>query len=168
MPTFLKEFKFEKEPLKITYTDGEPLKLNSEFMFFHNKSKFRKELTPLQYLIKSYTKIALPAAGIRDSYLRQEFSDKFMVVIFTTSEIVKNANEFIENHSNLDLKPGCFYLQATSELLLLLAKDMKGLVFGINAFESILKQTIEDYLNQQKFDDYIKIRPFELLNCENT
>ncbi|MFX0156245.1 MAG: hypothetical protein ACFE9Q_17115, partial [Candidatus Hodarchaeota archaeon] len=69
MSSFLKEFKFEKSPLKITYLDKEPLKLTNEFIFFHNKSKFRKELNRLQYLIKSYTKVPLHAAGIRDSYL---------------------------------------------------------------------------------------------------
>jgi hypothetical protein len=167
MSTFLKEFKFEKTPLKITYFEDEPLKLNNNFIFFHNKSKFRKELTRLQYIIKSYTKIALQAAGIRDSYLKQEYSDEFFIVIFTTPEILKDTNEFISKHSDLELNPGCFYLETTSEFMLVLSKDMEGLISGVATMESILKQTLEDYLNQQKFDDYIKIRPFELQNCEN-
>ncbi|MFW9820449.1 MAG: hypothetical protein ACFFE5_12630 [Candidatus Thorarchaeota archaeon] len=165
MSTFLKEFKFEELPKKITYLDEEPLKLTSEFIFFHNKSKFRKELTRLQYLIKSYTKIALHASGIRDSYLKQEYSDKFLIILFTTPKIVKEANNYVKKHSDLVLNPGCYFLQTTSEFMLLLSKDIKGLISGIISMESILKQIIEDYLNQQKFDDYIKVRPFELLNC---
>ena len=63
MSTFLKEFKFEKTPSKITYLDEEPLKLSNEYIFFHNKSKFRKELNRLQYLIKSYTKYPFMLLG---------------------------------------------------------------------------------------------------------
>jgi hypothetical protein len=167
MSSYLKEFKFENPPLKITYFDEDPLELNSEFIFFHNKSKFRKELNRLQYLIKSYTKIALHAAGIRDSYLKQEYSEKFLMVIFTTPEMVKNTNEFMKKQINIELNPECFYLKTSSDYMLLLSKDMNGLISGITKMESILKQTIEDYLDQQKFDDYIKIRPFELLDCES-
>ena len=168
MSTFLKEFKFEKPPLKITYLDEEPLKLSNEFMFFHNKSKFRKELTRLQYLIKSYTKIALHAAGIRDSYLKQEYSDNILLVLLTTSETIKNSNELLKEHSDLELNSGCFYLQTSSDFMLLLSKDMDGLISGVNTMESILKQILEDFLNQQRFDDYIKICPFKLLNCGNS
>lgn len=168
MSSYLKEFKFEKTPLKIIYIEDEPLKLNSNFIFFHNKSKFRKELTRLQYIIKSYTKIALHAAGIRDSYIGQEYSDKFYIVLFTTSETVKHTNDFINKHTDIEINPGCFYLETTSDFMLLLSKDMDGLIFGVATMESILKQTLEDYLNQQKFDDYIKIRPFELINCGST
>ena len=148
MSTFLKEFKFEKIPLKITYFDDEPLKLNSEFIFFHNKSKFRKELTRLQYVIKSYTKIALHAAGIRDSYIGQEYSDKFFIVLFTTPETIKHTNDFINKHTDLELNPGCFHLETTTDFMLLISKDMDGLISGVATMESILKQTLEDYLNQ--------------------
>ncbi|MFX0024277.1 MAG: hypothetical protein ACFE9S_18265 [Candidatus Hermodarchaeota archaeon] len=167
MSDFLKEFEFKKPPLKITYFNEAPLKLTSEFIFFHNKSKFRKELNRLQYLIKSYTKIALHAAGIRDSYLKQEYSDRFLMVIFTTPETIKNTNKFMEKQSSIELNSECFYLQTTSDYMLLLSRDMNGIISGIATMESILKQTIEDYLKQQKFDDYIKIRPFELLDCES-
>jgi hypothetical protein len=168
MSSYLKEFKFEKPPLKITYFDEDPLKLNSEFIFFHNKSKFRKELNRLQYLFKTYTKIALHAAGIRDSYLNLEFSDDFLIVVFTTPEIIKKTNQIMEKPSNIELNPACYYIQTTSDYMLLLSKDMNGLILGITKMESILKQAIEDYLDKQKFDDYIKIPPFELLDCEST
>ncbi|MFX1411081.1 MAG: hypothetical protein ACFFA6_12070, partial [Promethearchaeota archaeon] len=68
MSDYIKKFEFEKEPKEITYIEGEPLKLNKDFVFFHNKSFFRKELTRLQYLFKSYTSVSLLASGIRDSY----------------------------------------------------------------------------------------------------
>ncbi|UCC18601.1 MAG: hypothetical protein JSV62_10890 [Promethearchaeota archaeon] len=165
MSTFLKDFKFEKPPHKITYIDSKPLKLNSEFIFFHNKSKFRKELNQLQYLFKTYTNIALHAAGIRDSYLKEEYSEKFLIVLFSTAEIVKKSNEILNDHSELEIKPGCFYLQTTSEFILLLSKDLEGLKKGTEIMEIILTQVLEDYINQNRFDDYIKICSFELTNC---
>jgi len=51
--------------------------------------------------------------------------------------------------------------------LLLIAKEKNGLVSGLNVMEEILTQTLEDYFNQQQFDDFIKIRPFKLFNCTN-
>ncbi|MFX1377945.1 MAG: hypothetical protein ACFFA4_02530 [Promethearchaeota archaeon] len=168
MSTFLKEFKFEKSPRKITYIEEEPLKLSNEFVFFHNKSKFRNEITRLQYLIKSYTKIALQAAGIRDSYLKKEYFDNFLIVLFTTQEIVKKTNEIIEEFSEKELNPGCYSLKVTSDFMLLISRDMEGLTFGINAMEVILRQVLDDYLNQNRFDDYIKICPFILLNCRSS
>ncbi|MFX0143628.1 MAG: hypothetical protein ACFE9C_06075 [Candidatus Hodarchaeota archaeon] len=167
MSTFLKEFKFERTPLKITYLDEEPLKLNNELIFFHNQIKFRKELTRLQYLIKSYTKITLNAAGIRDSYLNEAYWQKYLIVLFTTQETVKNTNEIIKIRSNLELNHACFYLETNSDFMLLLSKDMDGLTLGVDIMENILKQVMEDYINQNQFDDYIKIRPFKLLNCRS-
>ncbi len=165
MSNLLKEFTFEKPPKNITYFDKEPLKLTNEFVFFHNKNKFRKELTRLQYLFKSYTRTPLNAAGIRDSYLKQETSEKYLIVLFTTTNIVKRTNDIIENYSDLEFDSGCFHIEATSDYLLLLTKDMDGLRSGINMMEEILKQILEDYFSQQKFDKYIKIRPFKLKNC---
>ncbi len=168
MSNFLKEFNFEKTPNKITYLDKDPLKLNNEFIFFHNKNKFRKELTRLQYLIKSYTKVPLHAAGIRDSYLKEEFSENYLILLFTTHEYCKKANEIINPNSKIELNSGCFYLESNSDFLLLLSRDMEGLVYGIDALETVLKQVLEDYTNQQRFDDYIKIRPFKLMDCIKT
>jgi hypothetical protein len=165
MSTFLKEFKFEKTPSKITYLEEEPLKLSNEYTFFHNKSKFRKELNRLQYLIKSYTKIPLHAAGIRDSYLKQEYFEDYYIVLFTTSEIVKNCNGIIDAISNKVLNPGCYYLKTTSDYMLLLSRDVEAVIFGIETMEKILKQVLEDYINQKKYDDYIKVGSFELHDC---
>jgi hypothetical protein len=165
MSTFLKEFEFEQSPSKIKYFDGEPLQLTNEFIFFHNKSKFRQELNQLQYLIKSYTNVALHAAGIRNSYLKEEYFDRFLLVILTTSESVKKTNEFLKVYSKLKLNSGCFYLHTTSKFMLLLSKDMEGLKLGLKVMETVLKQVLEDYMNQMKFDDYIKICSFELSDC---
>lgn len=165
MSAFIKQFKFEKSPLKITYFDKEPLNLSNEFIFFHNKSKFRKELTRLQYLIKSYTKTPLIASGIRDAFLKEEYSEKYLIVLFTTSEISKKTNEIIEAHSDLELKTGCFYLETNANFMLLLSKDMEGLISGVDTIETILKQILEEFIHQKKFDDYIKICSFELFDC---
>ena len=165
MSTFLKEFKFEKTPSKITYLDEEPLKLSNEYIFFHNKSKFRKELNRLQYLIKSYTKIPLHAAGIRDSYLKQEYFKSYFIVLFSTSEIAKKSNEIMDTISDKVLNPGCFYLKTSSDFMVLISRDVEGLNLGIETMEIILKQVLEDYMNQKKFDDYIKVGSFELLDC---
>jgi len=165
MSTFLKEFKFEKFPHKITYMDEEPLKLNNEFIFFHNKSKVRKDITRLQYVFKSYTNSPLQAAGIRDSYLKEELSEAFLIVLLTLPEIIQNSNNIVEAHSNIELKSGCYYIETNSNYMLLLSKDMEGFAAGINMMETILKQVMEDYMIQKKFDDYIKICSFELINC---
>ncbi len=165
MSTSLKEFKFEKVPLKITYLDEEPLILNNEFVFFHNKSKLRKDLTKLQYLIKSYTNNPLQAAGIRDSYLKEEFSETFLIVLLTLPETIQNTNNIIETYSNIEINSGCFYIATNQNFMLLLTKDMKGFTAGINTMETILKQVMEDYMSQKKFDDYIKICSFNLINC---
>ena len=76
-----------------------------------------------------------------------------------------DANRFIKNHSELQLKSGCFFLITNSNYMLLLARDMEGLVFGIDTIEDILKQVMEDYLSKKNFDDYIKIRSFKLFDC---
>lgn len=165
MSDFLKEFKFEKKTLKITYFDEEPLQLTNEFIFFHNKSKFRKELTQLQYLFKSYTKTTLHAAGIRDSYIEKAYTDEYLIILFTTNDIVKKTNHIIKNLYNLEISSGCFYLETTSSYMLLLTKDMDGLILGIGTMEEILKQIMENYLNQKKFDEYLKVRPFQLISC---
>ncbi len=168
MSTFLKEFKFEKLPSKITYIDEEPLKLNNEFIFFHNKSKFRKELNRLQYLVKTYTNVPLQAAGIRDTYLKESISENYLIILFTISDIMKKANEVIEPNLSIELNPGCFYLESNKDFMLLLSRDMEGLVFGIDTLESILKQILEDYTSQKQFDDYIKVCSFKLFNCKNS
>jgi len=49
--------------------------------------------------------------------------------------------------------------------MLLLSKDMEGLKLGVKTIETILKQVLEDYMNQKRFDDYIKICSFELSDC---
>ena len=161
----LKEYVFKFKPTEITYLDKDPLKLNKDFIFFHNKIKFRKEITQLQNLFKEYTNVALQASGIRDSYLEEKFAETFYLIIFTTHEVVRNANEIIEPHSCLELKTGCYYLETTSEYMLLLAIDLSGLKSGVSTMEDIFYQTFEDYFAQKNPDDYVKIRSFKLLNC---
>jgi hypothetical protein len=165
MSTYLKKFDFKKPPQNITYFEKEPLKLNNEFMFFHNKSKFRKELTQLQILIKSYTNSPLHAAGIRDSYLKEQYFEEFLIVLFTDIESVKKINEIIEKNLDIVLNPGCFLIENNTNYMLLLSKDIEGLRKGISVMESILKQVLEDYMNQKIFGDYIKICTFELMDC---
>ncbi|MFX1256671.1 MAG: hypothetical protein ACFFAN_02345 [Promethearchaeota archaeon] len=165
MSNYIKEYRFENPHIEITYFNDKPLELTNEFCFYHNKNKFRKELTRLQNIFQKYLKNPLTVAGIRDSYLKQEFSDEFLIILFTIAERIKEANKIIESHLDKNIKPRCYYIECRSEYFLLLTKDMDGLVSGIDIMEDIFTQTIEDYLNQQQFDDYIKIRPFKLLNC---
>ena len=49
--------------------------------------------------------------------------------------------------------------------MLLLAKDMDGLISGIDTMEEIFIQTFEDYFNRKKFEEYIKIPPFKMTSC---
>lgn len=166
MSNYLKKFNFKQDPESITYTDAEPFALNNELNFFHNKNKFRKELNKLQYLFQEYTGTPLLASGIRDSYISEQLSDKFLMVIFTDNEKITEANEIISKHQNIELKPGCFYLESTSNYMILLSKEIEGLVQGIDIMESIFKQVFEDYVKKQNFDEFVKIQPFRLRDCK--
>ncbi|HDZ18657.1 MAG TPA: hypothetical protein ENI29_11640 [bacterium] len=164
MTDYIKNFEFDIPPKKIVYLDEEPLKLTEDFVFYHNKSKIRKGLNRLQYLFKSYTKNPLLALGIQDSLLKKEFTEKFLIILFTTPQIIEGTNRIIEKNSNINLTEGAYYLTTTSKFLLLLTRDLKGINSGINTIEEILKQILEDYFNKKNFEEFIKIRQFRLFN----
>ena len=166
MYQYLQEFEFNKPPKKILYLEGKPLMLSNQFSFFHNKNKFRKELNRLQYLFKEYTDNPLLAAGIRDSYLKEEFSEDFLILLFTTNDLINTANDIVEKFINKKYGSGCYYLESTSDYILLITKEMESLISGINILEEIFTQTFEDYLKKEVFEDYVKIRPFLIHNCE--
>jgi len=167
MYDYIKNYEFKDNPNEITYFDGEPLKLSKEFTFYHNKNWFRKELNRFQYLFKTHLKNPLLASGIRDTYLKEEYAENYLILLFTDGITVKNTNHIIETNLDKEISQGCFYIVSDTKYLLLIAKEKKGLISGLNVMEEILTQTLEDYINQQRFDDFIKIRPFKLFNCTN-
>ena len=164
MSRYLDKYEFEKIPKEIKYYDDEPLKLNDEFQFFHNKNVFRKDINDLQYLFKDYVNFALHAAGIRDSFLKEEYTESSLILIFTTPIVIHGANKIFESN-NKSVDKGCFYIRSTSEYIFLKANEMKGMKAGLEILYVILKQTLDDYFNRKNFDDYIKIRPFEIYSC---
>lgn len=161
----IRDYEFRTEPKEITYIDEDPLKLNKDFSFFHNKNKFRKELTRLQLIFKDYTGVSLLASGIRDTYLKGEYSDNFYIVIFTTNQFIREANRIIDPHKDILIESGCYFLESTSNYMLLLSKDMEGLIAGVDTMEDILNQTLKEYLEQKNVEEYLKIKPFKLFNC---
>ncbi|MFW9866586.1 MAG: hypothetical protein ACFFEN_10865 [Candidatus Thorarchaeota archaeon] len=167
MSNYLKEFKFNSPPKKISYLDEEPLKLNENFVFFHNKSKIRGNITRLQEIFKNYIKNPLLALAIRDSYLKEEYTEKFLIILFTTQDIISSTNNIIESYSAVDFEKIHFYLRVTSQYLLLLAKDLKGINEGVDLMEDLFKQVLEDYFDRKDFDSFIKIRPIELIGGIN-
>ncbi|MFX1411082.1 MAG: hypothetical protein ACFFA6_12075, partial [Promethearchaeota archaeon] len=96
------------------------------------------------------------------------YSDKYLILLFTTNDVIKETNEIIKIHSEIRIESGCFFLITTSKYMLLLTKNNGSLVFGIDTIEDILKQVMEDYLNKRNFDEYIKIRSFKLLDCSTS
>ena len=162
MTNHLKEFELNNDSTKVSYKEGEPLELNNDFNFFHNKNKFRKELNELQYLFKDYTGDSLVASGIRDSYLEEEISENFLIIFFATNDTVRNATKFIEPKINLTFEVGYYYLESTPNYILLLSKDMAGLITGINTLKIIFTQAFEHYLKVNNPEEYVKIRPFEI------
>jgi hypothetical protein len=162
---YIKEYKFENLPKEIIYYDEEPLLLSNELTFYHNKSKFRKELNRLQYLFKNYLKNSLVASGIRDTYLKDEYTNEYLIVLFTDLENVRKTNQIIESNLDKEISLGCFYLKSDTNYMLLLAKDMDGLILGIDTMEEIFTQTFEDYFKQKQFDQHIRICPFKLISC---
>ncbi|MHA1987899.1 MAG: hypothetical protein ACW98D_14785 [Promethearchaeota archaeon] len=165
MTDYIKKFEFKESPKEITYIEEAPLELNEDFVFFHNKNKIRKSLTPIQHLFKSYTTNPLLALGIRDSYLKEELTEQYLIVLFTTSEIIKDTNKIISGYADIEIKPGCFYLETKSNYLLLLTKDLKGLHAGANIMEEILTQVLEDYFTRKIFEEFIKIPQFKINSC---
>ncbi|MFW9821028.1 MAG: hypothetical protein ACFFE5_15595 [Candidatus Thorarchaeota archaeon] len=163
----IRDYEFRSDPKEITYFDDEPLKLTKEFNFFHNKSKFRKEITRLQLNFKDYTGVSLPATAIRDSYLAEDLSNKFYLIVFTTSNIIKDSNQIISPYKDTNIKPGCYYLESTSQYMLLLAHDMEGLKAGLDTLEEVINQAFKEHSEQRDVEEYIKIKPFKLLNCVN-
>ena len=166
MSGYIEEYEFKTPPKEITYYDDKPLELNQELTFYHNKTQFRKELTRLQYLFKKYLKNTLLASGIRDSYLKKEYSEEYFIVLFADINLVKEINQIVEKHSEKEILPRCFFLESNSNYMVLLSKDIEGLTLGIDEMESIFTQTFEDYLNRKQFDDYIKIRQFKMISCK--
>ncbi len=163
MTNFLKTYDLEIPVGNIEYyNDKEPLKLNENFCFYHNKSKFRKDLNKLQYLFSEYMKTPLVAAGIRDSYLEESLSEDYLIVLFTTGEVVKNASNIIKKAVTTDIEPDHFLLVNYEEYMLLLAKNLNPLRKGIEMMHIILKQTLEQYIQLKKFDEFIKISQFKI------
>jgi hypothetical protein len=165
MSDYIKEFTFKEKPEDFTYVEGEPLKLNEDFKFYHNKLKFRKKLNSLQYLFKDYIQTTLQAAGIRDTYLKLEYTKRYLMVIFTDPETIKTTDQIIEDHKDIPLKDGCYYMESNSDYLLLLTKDMDGISEGVQIMEEILRQVLDEYFTRKEFDKFIKVRPFKLSNC---
>ncbi len=165
MSDYIKKFEFKENHNEITYIEEPPIELNEDFVFYHNKSKVRKELNSLQYLFKSFTKNPLLALGIQDSFLKKEYTDKYFIILFTTSEHVKNTNGIIAEYIDIEINQGCFYLVTTSDYMLLLTEDMDGLKSGANIMEEILNQVLDDYFTKKQFNDFIKIRQFRINKC---
>jgi len=168
MSSYLSEFSFSKRLKELDYVDGEPLKLNNEFNFFHNKNKFRKELNRLQFIFKKFTGNSLVASGIRDTYIKEEYTESNLLVIFTDNQVVKKTNNILDANLKPEMKSGCFYITTSSEYLLLAAKDMDGLLLGIDFMEELFTQVFEHYMEQKKFDDFVKIRQFNASGCSNS
>jgi hypothetical protein len=168
MSLYLDSFKFTYMPNELNYVDGDPLNLNNQFNFFHNKNKFRKNLNRLQSIFKEYTGNSLVASGIRDTYINEEFTENYLLVLFTDNQVVKTTNNILQANLKRDISPGCYYLTATSEYLLLLTKDMKGLISGIELMEELFLQVFDHYMKQKKFDEFIKIRQFNAFGCSKS
>ncbi len=168
MSKYLDKFSFKRKPKDIAYNEGEPLKLNEKFNFFHNKNKFRKELNRLQYIFKDFTGNSLVASGIRDTYIKEEYTENNLIVLFTDNQIIKNTNQILKANLHRKIESGCYYITSTSDYLLLIAKDMDGLVLGIDLMEELFIQIFEHYKEQKNFDEFIEIRQFNAIGCINS
>lgn len=165
MSTTSIEFTFKETPKEISYSNKPPMALNQELFFFHNKNRFRSLLNDLQYLFKNKVGIALHAAGIRDSYIKEEYSEAYLLVLLGTHETSKQSNEIIEKQSHIHIDKGCYFIEVDSEYILLLAKDMDGITAGIKTFETILEQSFEAYFEQKAFDEYVTVPTLTLYHC---
>lgn len=161
----LDKYEFKESPKKLTYLEGEPLKLSKEQFIFHNKSYFRKKLVNLQYLFKENVGVALHSPGIRDSYLKGEYTANNLVVILTDNEHIRNADEIVEKYMDQTIEEGCYTIATDKDYLLLMAGDMEGLEAGLPTIETMLKQTFDEYFEKKDFDTFIQIPKLELYHC---
>jgi hypothetical protein len=163
---YIERFEFEDKPKQIIYRDEEPLKLTNEFRFYHNKHRFRKELNKLQFLFQESLKYPLHVAGIRDSYIKADYTENYLFMILTTPEIIKNTTQIIEEFIEKDIGKGCCYVKTNSDYLVILANNLVGIKKGIDRTGEILRQVLNDYLKRKEFDEFIKIKPFTLFDCD--
>ena len=84
--------------------------------------------------------------------------------MFTDNETIKRTNEILESISQLKINKNNFYLETTTEYMLLLAEDIDGLNYGIDTMKEIFTQTFDNYLSNKQFEDFVKIRPFKILS----
>ena len=152
----LREYNFKKNPKELSYSNDTPFKLDQDLIFYHNKNTFRRYLVDLQNLFKTYTKNPLIASGIRDSYLDEEYFENYLFVLFMKGELIDQCNDIVKKHAEKNIDSKCYYLVTTSEYMLLLSKDMDGLLSGISVMEDIFTQT---------FEEYIQIRQFKMYSC---
>jgi len=111
MTDYIKKLEFKETPKEITYIEDKPLELNEDFVFFHNKSKVRKDLTPIQHLFKSYTTNPLLALGIRDSFLKKELTEQYLIILFNTSESIKNTDNIIARYNDIEINQIYIYIK---------------------------------------------------------
>ncbi len=160
-----KSFKFEKPPKKLTYTEKESFKLTKDLQFYHNKSKIKNLLSPLQDLFKIHVGAPLMVTAIRDSYLDAGFSEKYLTVLFSTFEFAQKANDIVEPLNNINIETSCYHIEIDTNYLILLAKDTKGISSGCKMLEDLIKQSFDDYFENKKFDQYITMPTMKLYNC---
>ncbi len=160
-----KSFKFEKPPKKLTYTEKESFKLTKDLQFYHNKSKIKNLLSPLQDLFKIHVGAPLMVTAIRDSYLNAGFSEKYFTVLFTTFEFVQKANRIVEPLKEINIETYCYYIEIDTNYLILLAKDMKGITAGCKVLEELIKQSFNDYFENKNFDSFITMPTTKLYDC---
>ncbi|MBY9007804.1 MAG: hypothetical protein KGD63_13765 [Candidatus Lokiarchaeota archaeon] len=158
----MNQFELNDENYNLEFTTGDSLKIISDFKFYHNKLKFRKELNILQYLFKKYLGNPLQAAGIRDTYLNENNTESFYILFFSTYEAIKKLNGIMNNYLDLNIEKGCFFIESKSEYMILLSKDEEGIIAGIHTMDNILDQILDDYFQKKKFEGYIEIFPFKL------
>jgi len=161
------KFEFRQKPKEILYIDNKPLNLTNQLSFYHNKNRFRKELTRLQNLFKDKINDPLLASGIRDTYLKEEYTENYLILIFTSKEKIKESNEIVELLLDMQIEKGCALIKTTEDYMVLISKEMTGLTLGIDYIEEILTQILDEYIKRKEFDEYIKVRQFKLIVCSN-
>jgi len=150
-------YEFSKKPQFIEYHEEEPLKLHKNLNLFHSKVKIRKFITGLQNLFKERIGIPLDAPAIRDTYLKKEYSDKYLILFCAELEKEKELNIIIDNFEKNQIKSSGYEIEITRDFILLKTIDLKGFEIGINSLKTIFEQIFSKYFSEKKFDEYIQI-----------
>lgn len=157
-------FEFQTPPQKVEQHEGESFILHKGLNLFHNKMRIRKLITGLQNLFKDRVGIPLDAPAIRDTYFKEEYTNKGYVLLCSKLETEKTINSIYEKYNDINLNEAGYEIEITKDYLFLKAPREEGFEKGIETLTAIFNQTLDQYFKEKDFDKDIQIPSLKILD----